>query len=374
MGDREGEAVQTIRVDLPGTEPSGYPVHFGDGLLSRLAEFLPRRGRTAVVTDERVQRHWGSTWVPAVDGDVLEVVLPEGESHKNVASVERVWSALNDANFTRQDVVVNIGGGVVGDLGGFAASTYLRGIAFVQVPTTLLAMVDASVGGKLGIDFGGGKNRVGSFAQPEAVIADLSTLSTLDPRQLRSGCAEVIKHGLISDAEFFDSFDPSAVLTAHARGEVHPDVRRWVQRSCEIKAGVVAADELERGERRILNFGHTVGHAVESLSWETDDPWLHGEAIGVGMLVAAEISGEVAGLDASVISRLRDRLLACGLPVELPSSISDAALMFQLASDKKRRDGAVEWTLLPRIGAASHGHRIETPCLERALNSVRESA
>src|SRR3982751_1747220 len=242
----------------------------------------------------------------------VEVLIPDGETHKTLATVARMLDVLVANRFARDACVIALGGGVVGDMAGFAAACYQRGIAFVQVPTTLLAQVDSSVGGKTGVNHPGGKNLIGAFHQPAAVFADTDTLGTLPDRELRAGFAEVIKYGLIVDREYFDWLEQNADRLL-ARDTVA--LTQAIKRSCEIKADIVSRDEHERGDRALLNLGHTFGHAIES---ETNySSWLHGEAVGAGMLLAADMSHRLGWISAVDVTRVEKILHRFGLPTDV---------------------------------------------------------
>ena len=272
--------------------------------------------------------------------------ITAGEANKGWASLGVLFDALLGARFDRESLIVAVGGGVVGDLAGFAAAVYQRGIDFVQVPTTLLAQVDSSVGGKTGINHPMGKNMIGAFHQPRLVVVDVDTLRTLPARELSAGLAEVIKHGAVADAEYFDSVArdlPSLrALDAEALAAA-------VARSCEIKASVVERDEREGGLRAILNFGHTFGHAIEAgLGY---GQWLHGEAVGAGMVMAADLSCRLGLLDGSAAARLREVVAAAGLPVRGPAW-STRRYLELMSIDKKAQRGTPRFVLLERIGSA----------------------
>jgi 3-dehydroquinate synthase len=274
----------------------------------------------------------------------IEVELPDGEAHKTLANVSRLLDVLIANRFARDACVVALGGGVVGDMAGFAAACYQRGIAFVQVPTTLLSQVDSSVGGKTGVNHPGGKNLIGAFHQPIAVFTDTDTLNTLPDRELRAGLAEVIKYGLIVDRRFFDW------LEAHASDLLarEPDaLAHAIKRSCEIKAEIVGRDEREQGERALLNLGHTFGHAIESATNYTS--WLHGEAVGAGMLLAADMSKRLGWMDAADVERVESILRRFGLPVDV-SALSAGTLAEKMKIDKKVAAGRIRLVLLKAIG------------------------
>jgi len=274
----------------------------------------------------------------------IEVELPDGETHKTLANVSRILDVLVANRLGRDACVVALGGGVVGDMAGFAAACYQRGIAFVQVPTTLLSQVDSSVGGKTGVNHPGGKNLIGAFHQPAAVFADTETLNTLPDRELRAGLAEVIKYGLIVDREFFDW------LEAHAADLLARDpdaLTHAIKRSCQIKADIVARDEREQGDRALLNLGHTFGHAIESAT--NYSSWLHGEAVGAGMLLAADMSKRLGWVSSTDVERVEGILRRFGLPVDV-STVSAGTLAEKMKIDKKVAAGRVRLVLLKAIG------------------------
>jgi 3-dehydroquinate synthase len=291
---------------------------------------------------------------------VEAVSLPDGEAYKTLESASTVLDALVAAGANRDTTVVALGGGVVGDIAGFAAASYLRGVRYLQVPTTLLAQVDSSVGGKTGVNHPGGKNLIGAFHQPGIVLIDTDTLNTLPDRELRAGLAEVIKHGAIADVEFF------AWLEANMRGLLARDpeaLAHAVRRSCEIKAAVVAEDEREAGRRAILNFGHTFGHAIERCQGYGE--WLHGEAVAAGMIMAAEFGA----LDADEAGRLRRLVEAAGLP-SAPPSVDAAALRAAMGMDKKVRRKSLHFVLLDGLGKAFVTSEVDEARLGRVLGAA----
>jgi 3-dehydroquinate synthase len=278
---------------------------------------------------------------------VQRIVLPDGEAHKTWQVLDRIFAALLEAQAGRGTVIVALGGGVVGDMAGFAAATYQRGVAHLQVPTTLLAQVDSSVGGKTAINHPLGKNMIGAFHQPEAVIADTATLASLPEREYASGLAEVIKYGAIHDLAFLAWIEANA---AALRGREAGPLAHAIRRSCEIKAEIVAADEREGGVRALLNFGHTFGHAIESAAGY--GAWLHGEAVAAGMVLAARFSAREGRIPASDAQRLETLLLAMGLPVEAPGFALDTWLEY-MGRDKKNDDGRITLVLLDALGRAA---------------------
>jgi 3-dehydroquinate synthase len=341
--------MESIRVELG---ERSYPIHIGADLLGLHALYAPYLGggTAAIVSNTVVAPLYARRVTLALEkagARVTQVVVRDGEEAKGWQSLNQVFDALLEARCGRDTLLVALGGGVVGDLAGFAAAVYQRGIAFVQVPTTLLAQVDSSVGGKTAINHPLGKNMIGAFHQPRAVIADVAALDTLPPRELRSGLAEVVKHGVALDAAFVDWLDANMEkLAARERSAVVYAVRRC----CELKAAVVAADEREAGERALLNFGHTFGHAIETGTGY--GAWLHGEAIAAGMVMAAELSFLMGHLKKDEVARIRELLQRAGLPVNAPA-IAPQKLLELMATDKKAAQGKLRFVLLDAIGRAA---------------------
>jgi 3-dehydroquinate synthase len=328
-----------------------YPIYVGAGCLAELGARLAetRCGkRVAVVTNSTIANLYLGPTVTALAGagfDPAIIQIPDGEEHKNLAWLAFVYDRLIDAGIDRGGAVIALGGGVVGDLAGFAAATYLRGVACVQVPTTLLAQIDASIGGKTGINHAAGKNLLGAFKQPRFVLADVDTLRTLPRREFVAGLAEVIKTGAILDPELF------ALLEAELPAVLRQDrdlLVRVVRTCCQLKALVVAEDETEGGYRAILNFGHTLGHAIESLTDYTT--FLHGEAVAMGMVAAARVSRRLGLCDEETVRRLMRLIDRCGLPVEIPPDLSHEALALAMRTDKKALSGSIKFVCLESIG------------------------
>ena len=330
----------TVTVELGDRS---YPIVIGRGLLGGgfdLAQFV-RGTDCVVVSNETVAPLYYQELLPNLPGrDVSCVNLPDGEAHKTVATMQIILDALVESRANRDVCLIALGGGVVGDIAGFAAACYMRGIDFIQVPTTLLAQVDSSVGGKTGVNHPQGKNLIGAFHQPQMVLIDTDTLGTLPDRELSAGLAEVIKHGVICDLEFFAWLESN--IAALLRRE--PDaLEHAIRRCCEIKAEVVAEDEREAGRRAILNFGHTFGHAIEHSQGYGE--WLHGEAVAAGMIMAAKLSG----LDAADVQRLADLVEAAGLPVA-PPAIAAPDWKRAMGMDKKVKGKQLRFVLLKAIG------------------------
>jgi 3-dehydroquinate synthase len=328
---------------------SRYPIAIGSGLLadSELLDTYIRGRDLLIVTNSIVARLYLAKLGASLAGRrVAECILPDGEQHKTLQTAGWVFDALVAKKMNRDATVLALGGGVVGDVAGFAAASYQRGIGYVQIPTTLLAQVDSSVGGKTGVNHSGGKNLIGAFYQPQSVIADIDTLATLPDRELRAGLAEIIKYGCVWDPLLFDWLDN------HIPELLARDVDALtyaIARSCEIKATVVAKDEREQNLRAILNFGHTFGHAIEAAT--AYEIYLHGEAVGLGMLMAANLSHRLGLIESDTLDRVRDILARAGLPTEAPR-IGAAKALQLMRMDKKVLAGAVRLVLLEKLGRA----------------------
>ncbi|MCC6201996.1 MAG: 3-dehydroquinate synthase [Gammaproteobacteria bacterium] len=327
-----------------------YPIHIGSGLLASdtlLRQTLQGR-RVMVVSNDRVAPLYLDAVLGALDPErTATCILPDGEQHKTLASVERIVTDLLQRRFGRDCVLLALGGGVVGDLTGFAAAVYQRGVDFVQVPTTLLAQVDSAVGGKTAVNHALGKNMIGAFHQPIAVLSDFDTFATLPAREYRAGLAEVVKYGLISDAAFF------AWLQTHSRELQQRDpaaLAHAIRRSCEIKAEVVAGDEQEQGRRAILNLGHTFGHALETgLGYGT---LLHGEAVAIGLRFALDLSAQLGLADAAEVTATIELLRTLGLPTSRPRPLPADRIIELMGVDKKVRDGRLRFVVVNHIGSA----------------------
>jgi 3-dehydroquinate synthase len=339
--------MQTLKVDLA---ERSYPIHIGENLLSDpqlLQPYLAGR-QVAVVTNETVGPLYLEQLSKALEGrSVLPVVLPDGEAYKNWETLQQIFDALLGARHDRRTTVIALGGGVVGDMAGFAAACYQRGVDFIQVPTTLLSQVDSSVGGKTGINHPLGKNMVGAFYQPKAVLIDTATLRTLPRRELSAGLAEVIKYGLICDEPFL------AWLEQNVDALMNVDqaaLTEAISRSCAAKAVVVNADEREAGVRATLNLGHTFGHAIETQMGY--GVWLHGEAVAAGTAMALEMSMRLGWIDRAERDRGISLMLRAGLPVVPPAQMGPDDFLRHMAVDKKVIDGRMRLVLLRRLGEA----------------------
>ncbi|MGZ3181147.1 MAG: bifunctional shikimate kinase/3-dehydroquinate synthase AroKB [Telluria sp.] len=341
-------ATRTLNVDLG---ERSYPIVIGPQVLSEPQLLLPHiaGARAAIITNTTVAPLYLeriAAPLRAAGKDVLPIVLPDGEEHKHWQSLMQVFDALLGAKCDRQTTLIALGGGVIGDLTGYAAASYMRGVPFVQVPTTLLAQVDSSVGGKTGINHPLGKNMIGAFYQPRAVLADTAALATLPERELSAGLAEVIKHGAIIDPDYFTWIEANMAALRARDGAA---LTHAIARSCEIKADVVRQDEREGGLRAILNFGHTFGHAIEAgLGYGA---WLHGEAVGCGMVLAADLSRRLGYVDEATVARIRRVVEAAGLPVRAPDLGAERWLEL-MEVDKKNEGGAIKFILLKPLGHA----------------------
>lgn len=320
--------------------------------LSRLVNFK-KYSKIFVITDPAVDKYC----FPAFKKSSLQVekiVISAGEKAKNIETVKKIWQKLLALGCDRKSLIINLGGGAILDIGGFAAATYERGVDFMQIPTTLLAQVDASVGGKVAVNFAGIKNLIGSFNQPVAVFCDINFLSTLPDRELISGFAEIIKHGLVAHKKYFDF-----VTSKKPKAFSQEELVKIVLGSVKIKADIVSKDEKETGPRRILNFGHTIGHAIEALSQNTKNPLLHGEAVSIGMVAEAKISGVK-------VNKIKQVLINAGLPVDLPDFPVEQVLE-KIKSDKKSEGGEINWTLITSIGKGVINQQVNKYILKKIL-------
>ncbi len=353
---------RTLRVELG---ERSYPIYIGAGNLA--AADLYRQhiagAQVMVVSNETVAPLYLDRLMSALHGFELgSVILPDGEEYKNLEVWNRVFDALLQKRFNRRCTLIALGGGVVGDMTGFAAACYQRGVPFTQVPTTLLAQVDSSVGGKTGVNHPLGKNMIGAFYQPRCVIADTETLNTLDDRQLSAGIAEVIKYGLIDDPEFFAWLEANM----QALRQREPSTLAYaIERCCQDKARIVAADELEAGQRALLNLGHTFGHAIETGVGYGE--WLHGEAVAAGICMAGSLSRRLGWLSAQDERRIEALVAGAGLPVAAPASLGVDRFLELMAVDKKVLEGRLRLVLLKGIGGARVTEKFDAGLLRNTL-------
>jgi len=352
---------------------NSYEIQIGSGLLAQTGQQLKRIGfgdKLVIVTDPTVKSLYGNTLKQSLTGEGFKVAIllvPEGEAQKSLETAGRLYQELTDFYAERTTPILALGGGVIGDLAGFVAATYMRGVPLIQMPTTLLAQGDSSIGGKVAVNHGQLKNKIGTFYHPKLTISDINTLKTLSPREFNDGLAEIIKHGAILDGEFFsyleDNLDKIKSLDAQV-------LERVVSRSAEIKAGVVEKDELDLGLRNILNCGHTVGHAIESVSglkiW-------HGEAVAIGMLVEAKISNKMGILDRDELVRLKSVIKGANLPTEIPD-LEVAKIIQAMKHDKKILQGKLRFALPKSIGDVFITDEVSPSLIEQVLSDWNEES
>ena len=377
MTASSAHAAEVVAVSLG---PRTYDIHVGRGLLARAPALMApvlRQKRVFIVTDSNV----APLYLDALTGPLAQggiradhAIVPAGEASKDFAHLARLLDAMLAAKCERATMIVALGGGVIGDLAGFAASVLLRGVDFIQIPTTLLAQVDSSVGGKTGINTGAGKNLVGSFHQPRLVIADTNLLDSLPRRELLAGYAEIAKYGALGDEKFWSWLETNAAKMLAGGDAGHALLARAIVTSCKAKARIVAADEKEGGARALLNLGHTFGHALEA-EMGYGDAFLHGEAVAIGMVLAFELSARLGHCPTSAAERVRAHLAAAGLPVRPPrrspqGAVTAARLIAHMGQDKKVKDGAMTFVLARRIGEAFISSDVPRAALESTLTAA----
>ncbi len=343
-----------------------YNIHIGTGLLTQVGPMLKEMGfadKAVIITDPTVKKLYGRSLKQSLTASGFKVALlevPEGEEQKSLETAGRLYNELTEFYAERTTPILALGGGVIGDLAGFVAATYLRGVPLVQIPTTLLAQGDSSIGGKVAVNHGLLKNKIGAFYHPRLTISDISTLKTLSPRELSDGLAEIIKYGVILDGEFFSYLEENLDKIKSLDDQV---LERVVSRSAKIKAGVVEKDELDLGLRNILNYGHTVGHAIESVS--EFKVW-HGEAVAIGMLAEARISNRLGILTEDEVARIKNLIAQAGLPTELPT-LELEKLIQAMKHDKKILQGKLRFALPKSIGEVFITDEVSPSLIEKAL-------
>jgi 3-dehydroquinate synthase len=357
--------VKTLQVDLG---KRSYPIYIGKALLEKatLVRSHIKGQQVLVVTNETVAPlYLEKTLAVFDDFQTASVILPDGEKYKNLDVLNHIFDTLLNQRFDRKTTLVALGGGVVGDMTGFAAASYQRGVPFIQIPTTLLAQVDSSVGGKTGVNHRLGKNMIGAFYQPQCVIIDIDTLHTLDERQLRAGLAEVIKYGLINDLAFFEWLESHATNLLACDSEA---LSFAIARSCQNKATIVEEDERESGKRALLNLGHTFGHAIETgMGYENI---LHGEAIAIGMCLAAQFSARLGWINDNDVARIIALIEKMGLPTRIPNNLTVEQILELMQVDKKVCDGKIRLVLLKGLGAAQIVDQYDHQLLKQTLMVV----
>lgn len=359
--------MKTLTVDLG---ERSYPIYMGPKLLDNPQWLLPHiaKDQVLIVSNETVAPLYLARLTQMLDASPLRyqtVILPDGESYKTLDTMNQIFTALLENRLDRGVTLIALGGGVIGDMTGFAAACYQRGVAFIQIPTTLLAQVDSSVGGKTGVNHPLGKNMIGAFHQPRCVIADTDTLTTLEDRQLKAGLAEVIKYGLIRDHAFARWLADNRLSLLQRDPQALTYV---IERSCQIKADIVKADEKERGERALLNLGHTFGHAIETSVGYGE--WLHGEAIAVGMVMAARFSAELGWLDTEGYHGITRLIQDFGLPIHPPADLGSQPMLERMAVDKKVQEGRLRLVLLKALGKAVVTHEFDPEKLRKVLIAI----
>jgi len=361
--------MKTLTVNL---KERSYPIHIGQNLLGQENLLAPHLhgNQVLLVSNEVVAPLYLEKTLSALSAWQCEtVILPDGEKYKTLNTANLIFDALLQHQFDRQCTLIALGGGVVGDITGFAAASYQRGVNFIQIPTTLLAQVDSSVGGKTGVNHPLGKNMIGAFHQPQCVLIDTNTLNTLNDQQFSAGLAEVIKYGLIQDEDFFVWLESNMNKLLQRDSET---LTYAIERSCQIKADIVAADEKETGQRALLNLGHTFGHAIEAgMGYGT---WLHGEAVGTGMLMAADLSHRKNNLNQSQLERTQALIEAARLPVKTPAEMDANRFLELMAVDKKVQAGVIRLVLLNHIGSSYVSDDYEPTLLRDTLNAFHHAA
>jgi 3-dehydroquinate synthase len=364
---QENKEMKTLRVELGSRS---YPIYIGDGILAESQLFTSHMNgsQVLVVTNEKVAPLYLEKILAQFKGyTIASTILPDGEQYKTLEVLNQIFDALLENRYGRKTTLIALGGGVVGDMGGFAAACYQRGISFIQVPTTLLAQVDSSVGGKTGVNHPLGKNMIGAFYQPQCVVIDTQVLGTLDDRQFSAGLAEVIKYGLIRDAGFFRWLeDNSDALLARDKAAL----AFAIERSCINKAEVVAQDETESGVRATLNLGHTFGHAIETGMGYGE--YLHGEAVAIGTCLAAELSKRLGWLSSGDVFRVVNLINKVKLPINPPKSLSSGQFLKLMSVDKKNVDGQIKLILLKEIGQATLPMSLADDMIRSAIESYSD--
>lgn len=361
--------MQTLQIKIKSQANLEYPIFVGDSLLPKIATLinLSKYSKVFVITIPIVEKYYFDKVLKAINFPVKKIVIKIDESTKDINSVKTIWRKLLENDCDRKSLIIILGGGVLGDVAGFAASTFARGVAFLHIPTTLLSQVDSSVGGKNGANFGGVKNLIGTFDQQVAVICDINLLFTLPDRQFIEGFGEIIKHGIVADKTYFDF-----VTSKKPREFSDDELSGIILGSVRIKAKIVNEDEKEGGIRKLINFGHTVGHAIEALSLNTNKPILHGEAVSIGMVVEAKISQLLGKISESEYKQVRNVLINAGLPTTIPNFPINK-ILDKIKSDKKSEAGQVNWTLLEKIGQGVINQKVDEKIVTSALKQSYES-
>jgi len=338
--------MKKIIVKFHNKQVKDYPIFIGNNLMKKIGSIfnLSSFSKVFVVTDQSINKLFLKKVLSKLPVNSEYIVLPSGEKEKNIESIETIWKVMLSSGCDRKSLVINLGGGVISDLGGFAATTFMRGVPFLNIPTTLLSQVDASVGGKNGINFSSVKNLIGTFNQPIGIICDTVFLKSLPNREFISGFGEIVKHGLIYDKSHFEFVTSKQPLEFNEN-----ELSEIIQKSIKIKVAIVSQDEKESAARRLVNFGHTIGHGVESLSLESKKSLLHGEAISIGMVIESQISQKLGLISQKNVELIKNSLKKIGLPVTI-LEFKPTAIIQKIKKDKKSERGKINWTLLKNIG------------------------
>lgn len=367
--------MQKIKLTIKQAATINSDIYISSGFLNEINTLFPIKdySQLFIISDENVANYYLDTVINSYlsTSPQLKInshIFKPGEKSKDITTFTEILRSMAKAGLDRKGIVLNLGGGVTTDMGGFAASTYQRGTKFFNISTTLEGMVDASIGGKTGINLDGYKNYIGLFNHPEAVFMDMKTLDTLPARELIAGFAEVIKHGIIQDSKYFD-----LATSKHPSAFTHRELEEIVKGSSEIKAKVVKSDEREVGQRRLLNFGHTIGHAVETASFATDHRYLHGEAVAIGMVAATRISELVGLLNSEETQRIEQAISSAGLPTRVNPSIDKQQILSLLKFDKKVEGNKINWTLINKIGAGVINQFVSSDIIEEAIATIKSN-
>lgn len=364
--------MQKVKVSIKATPKNNYNIHIDSGFIDSIADLfdISEYSQLFIISDSNVSNYYLDRVINSYNRanpktKINHFIFPAGEKSKNLESFRNIHTKLAEVGFDRKGIILNLGGGVTTDMGGFVASTYQRGVDFFNISTSVEGMVDASVGGKTGINLDGYKNYIGLFNHPNAIFIDISTLETLPERELIAGFAEIIKHGIIKDKEYFYNVTKKAA-TAFSNKELEDIVKR----SCEIKAAVVKVDEKEKGQRRLLNYGHTVGHAIETASFSTSARYLHGEAVAIGTVAATKVSELMGLITTDTTLEIEQAIVNSGLPTRVKTEISERDILDLLKYDKKVEAGKINWTLINGIGEGSINQFVPKDVTEEAVRYV----
>jgi 3-dehydroquinate synthase len=358
--------MKELTISIPAIQKREYQIYIGNNLIEKIASLFDfsSYSKIFIITDTIVEPLFLQLLLKSLPQKAAYIAIPPGEKAKHIEIVKNIWQAMYNAGLDRKSVVINLGGGVIGDMGAFAAATYMRGIDFINIPTTLLAQVDESVGGKLAIDFAGIKNLIGVFEQPVGVVIDIQTLKTLPKREFLASFVEIIKHGMIADKEYFKK-----VTNKYPLDFSDEELATIIKRSCEIKADFVESDETENGRRKTLNFGHTIGHAIEALKLETDQPLLHGEAVSIGIIAENEVAKEMGLLSEEDVEELQLSLQKAGQPISI-TGISIEEILKKMQSDKKNSFNKINFTLLDSIGNSVYNQIVPEEIIIKAIKKI----